>query len=270
MPDENASTQPAAATAAPETPTAPASTPAQDAPAADGVPAGSGSSAPAVATPQDWSTSLEAASPDDLRKHPKVAGIVGDMVDKAMRRWKAEQDQQYSQRAAQQAEEQLLKLAKEDPEAFAERFLSDKQREATLRQITRLREDTRAEFAQSVGRAYQDAPGWDEIDHAALAKAIAGLPDDEVIPAFHREAMRQLLTINAEKSAKTLFADWREKELPKEREALRKEVAAELLKKEPKPDTRRATSGAARPAWLDLPPGPEYDAAYEREVLGRR
>lgn len=257
-------TTPEAATAAPVD-TTPA--PAQDAPAAEAAEA----SAPAVDTPSDWSKHLESVSTDDLRRHPKVAGLVGNMVDQAMRRWRADQDQQVSQRAAQEAEEQLLKLAKDDPEAFSERFLSDKQRERALQNFSRLREDTRAEFAKSVGRAYQDAPGWDEIDHTALAKAIQGLPDDEIIPAFHKAAMGQLLEINAQKKAKAEFDGWKTKELAKEREALRKEVAAELLKKDAKPDlTRARTAGAGRPAWLDLSPGPEFDAAYEREILGRR
>jgi hypothetical protein len=266
MSEETASPTPVPATDAPATPTTP---PQATTPAAERA-AGEGTSAPAVDTASEWQKHLESANPEDLRRHPKVAGLVGDMVDKAMRRWRAEQDAEVSQRAAQQAEHHLLTLAKEDPEAFAERFLTDKQRETTLRQINRLREDTRAEFAHSIGRAYQDAPGWDEIDHEALAKAIANKPDDEVIPAFHKEAMRQLLDLNASRKAKAEFETWKEKELAKEREAIRKEVAADLLKKGPRPDmTRGRNLPTARAAWMDLPPGPEFDAAYEREVLGR-
>lgn len=262
MPDDVATAPIEAATPVPDAATTPV-----PAPAGDGAAQTEG--AAAVDTTPEWARYLDQAPADDLRRHPKIAGVVGDMVDKALRKWKSDQDGQVSVKAAQEAEAALEKLAKDDPEAFSERFLNDKQRERTLRQFQSLRDDTRAEFAQHVGSAYRDAPGWDEIDHAALMKAVAGKPDDEVIVAFHKEAMRQLTDINSQKTGKALFNEWREKELPKEREALRKEVAAEFLKKEPRPGLTRGKAAGGTPDWASIPIGPEYDRWYEKNVLKR-
>lgn len=223
----------------------------------------------AVDTSPEWARYLETAPTDELKKHPKIAGLVGDLADKAWRKKQAEHDDAARSRAQAEAEAALERLADEDPEAFAARFKSDKERERAIRQFQSLRNDTRAEFANAVGSAYRDAPGWDDVDHAKLMQAVAGKPDDEVIVAFHKEAMRQLTEINSKKSAKALYEEWREKELPKEREALRKEIAAEMLKKEPKPGLTRGKAAGVSNDWASIPIGPEYDRWYEKNVLKR-
>lgn len=202
----------------------------------------------AVPAASDWRTSLEGADPEELRRHPKVAGVVGQMVDAAMRNWQRTQAEEHSRVATETARQELRTLARSDPEAFAERFLTDDQRDIALGQLQTMRQQTEAAMAQRVGHAYATIPGWDHLtvdDHATLAKAIQGVPDDEVIARYNAVALDLLTKHRVEDAANERFERFKKSELAKEREAIRAEVAAELLKKEPKPDMTRATKAPA-------------------------
>jgi len=221
-----------------------------------------GSAAEAVQEAPDWRSLIDRADASELRKHPKIGGIVGQMVDTAMRDWQRNQQETYNRQATEAAREELRRLAKEDPDAFAERFLKDDQREFALAQLQTLRQQETAAMAQRVGRAYASIPGWDRLttdDHSILARAIQGLPDDEVIAAYNAKALELLAARRVEDAANERFEKFKKSELAKEREAIRAEEAAKLLKKEPKPDMTRATR---------QPPVPDFsrmtDADFER------
>lgn len=266
MPDETTAT---ATTAPAEAPPAD-----QPAPAATAQPDGGSptteTTSPERAPAADWRTVIDTVDVSELRSHPRFQGVVGDAVDKAMRRWRADQEAEVSTRAAERARTEMLDLARKDPEAFAERYLSDVQREDTMRRLEGLRADTRAEFARMVGAAYREIPEWAEFTpehHERLAKAVAGKPDDEVVAAFNRAALEVVAEIRAEKRASERVEKFKASELAKEREAIRKEVAAELLKAEQKPDMSRG----GRPAAFDPTTlsDAEFDRWYETEGPGK-
>lgn len=254
---------------------APAEAPAADQPAPAATEQGGGGSPQATPEAQaapaaDWRTIIDTVDPSELRSHPRFQGVVGDAVDKAMRRWRADQEAEVSQRSAERARTEMLDLARKDPEAFAERYLSDVQREDTMQRLAGLRADTRAEFARMVGAAFRDVPEFAEFTadhHERLAKAVAGKPDDEVVAAYNRAAVDLIAEIRADKRATERVETFKKAELVKEREAIRKEVAAELLKESPKPDMSRG----GRPAAFDPTTlsDREFDKWYETEGPGK-
>lgn len=260
--------------------TAPATVPAQDQPARPATTPASGGSPTATETAagdEQAASSpaerhyLDTADANEIRNHPRFQGILGEAVDKAVKRWEAKQQEAVSRQALERAEKELEELARRDPEAFSERFLSDKERERLGRQLESLKQDARGEIARHVGQSFHALPEWasfTDADHERLAKAVAGKPDDEVIAAYNRTA----LDIVAEKRIAAKVAEgiesFKKSELAKEREALRKEIAAELLKTGPKPDMTRG----GRPAGVDpttFKSDADFDRWYETEGPGR-
>ncbi len=94
------------------------------------------------------------------------------------------------------------------------------------------------EMATNIGFALHEVPEWKDLtdtDHQALAERLVGKPDEEVLGIFNRYAIDTI----AEKRANKKLAEWREKELAKEREALKQQLAAEMLRDSEAPDTAR-------------------------------
>jgi hypothetical protein len=249
--------------------------PATEAPAAS-TPVETGADAPAEIAPAvleapDWRTLVDGVDPEDLRRHPRVAGVVGQMVDQAMRRWQASQNEDVSRRAQDTARDELRELARRDPEAFSERFLSDDQREVALAQITQMRTQEAAAMAQRVGRAYSSVTGWDRLtvdDHAELAKSIQGLPDDDVIAVYNAKALDLLAKHRVADAASERFEGWKKSELVKERAAIREQVAAEMLKKDPRPDMTRSSRAPAHPDFARMSDA-QFDTWYVTEGPGK-
>lgn len=188
-----------------------------------------------AATVSSWQDELDKTDAKSLRSHPKIAGIIGSEIQRAIQLEKQRIATEEGARAAKEAGEHLRKLAQDDPVAFAEEWLTKEQQADIQSQIDNLKGQTRHEFATSIGRAYSNLPEWGELsdaDHDTLARAMIGKSEDEVIPIFTHKA----LDIVAEKRARKLLEQWKAKELPKEREALRQEEAARMLKTSESPD----------------------------------
>lgn len=206
-----------------------------------------------VATPEppptpSWSDLTNTIDPKDIRRQPRVAGIIGSELQRARMTWKQESDDESARAAAHAHEQSMIEMAKSDPDAFAEKYLSDFSQTYAQRQTDGIRGQTRKELASSIGKAYNDLPEWQELtdaDHQALAQALMGITDDEVLPTFARHAIDLL----AEHRAKKKLESWKQKELPKERDALRKEEAAKLLKSSEGPDL---TPPKSQPGKIDV------------------
>jgi len=252
--------------------TAPAGPPTPQDTGAAGSPseaAGAASGGQAVETPA-WQQAIDQAAAEELRKHPKVAGIVGDMVDKAIRNWERTQHERITAAQRQQAERELEEMAQSDPLGFSRRFLSDKEQDRLQRQFQTLRESTREEFARYVGAAYRGVPEWAELtpaDYESLARAVAGKGDDEVIAAYNARALEIIADKRAEKRASERHQKWRSSELETEVEARIKERQAQALQRQRAPSVARpAGPGApfdptklddkAFREWYEGPDGP--------------
>jgi len=198
-----------------------------------------------VAETPTWDQLLEKADSKAVRSHPKIAGIIGSEIQRAIQAERQRTQAEEGGKAAREAEARLRKMAQDDPVTFAEQWLSDDQKQDIRRQLDEIRGKTRAEYATNTGRAFQDVPEWKDLteaDHEALAKALMGKQDDEVIPLFTRHVTELI----AEKRAQKLLAQWKDKELANERKAIRDEEAAKLMKGSDAPDGARPRGTPAK------------------------
>lgn len=207
-----------------------------------------------VVTPQaetpTWQQELEKADAKDLRRHPRIAGIIGAELQRAVEADRQRRQEEQNRIDREQSEAELLKFLEDNADYLKQNHLKayDQlmflRRQYTDHQLGGVRERTRAELATAIGRAYGDVPEWKDLteaDHETLAKTVMGKSEDEVIPLFTRTA----LDLVAERRTQRKVNEWKEKELTKEREAIRQEEAAKLLRNSEAPD---ATKSKGQPA----------------------
>lgn len=202
---------------------------------------------PAAVTPS-WQEILETVDPKELRKHPRFAGTLGPEIQRAVQAREQQIKIEEQAIAARAAEENLRKLAQEDPVTFAEQWLSQTEQDNIRQQMSNIHGQAKHEIAVSIGQAYQNIPEWSDLteaDHESLASALAGKSENEVIPIFNQKALELI----ADKKATKLFSAWKDRELPKVREAIRQEEAAKLLTTSVAPDV---TSPKNTPGMIDI------------------
>jgi hypothetical protein len=214
----------------------------------------------------DW---LKTASPDEIMANDRIRGIFGSRIQQERERIGRELDSERERTAREQAEAELISLAKTDQFAFAERYLSKNEQERLAKDLDKLKSSTRNEFAKQLGAGYSALPEWNQLTSAEaehLARAVAGKADDQALIDFNAAA----LDVIAERRANAKLAKYRETELPKEREAARQEEAGKRLKNGARPSLARGEAAPTGKGWQDLPAGADFNKAYEENVLGRR
>mgnify|MGYP001594445993 CR=1 FL=1 len=235
MTEESTSVQPTPETEAPgEEVTAPAAAPA---------------SAPTAPEMPDWTAALDKVDHKELRRHPKIAGLIGSAAQQAIDDYKRRETEAASHKTAKESEDELLKLFEENADAIKERYpraherFIALQKERVQAELAGAKAEIRRGAAAQIGQAYRDLPEWSEFtqtEQEELAKALVGKTEDQILPTFAAKAA----DLVAERRAQKRFEAWKTKELGKEREALRKEVSAELLKGSPAPDLTRGRAVA--------------------------
>lgn len=239
---------------------------------------------PEPAAQPDWRQVIEQAPKDEFVRHPRVAGTAGEIARRMFEQHKADfEARQTAEQQRQQAEadrkaadgerERLRDLRRTDPLAYAQE-MEDLEAEQSRQQAESERQASEVKFQEQVRQdnarwfaaGLQRLPDWKEFgesDIQQLAKAVAGLQrDEDVLAAFSAEAIQIL----AEKRLVRERESFKTKELAKEREAIKKEVAAEFLTKGNAPDL-------ARPQGTTLRQSPDhqdyqkYNDWYEKTVL---
>lgn len=209
---------------------------------------------------------LETASVEEIVKHPRFGGILGQRQQEMRERVRKELEAEQAEKARLQAEQELEKLANEDPVTFAERYLSEKERKRIADQQRELRSGVRKEFAEKIGKTFQTLAEWQELtpeEFNQLQQAVEGKDDEDAIGAFNIAA----LNIVAERKSAKKLADFRSKDLAKEREAIRAEEAAKLLERSPRPDIARGSQAPAPdPTRLS---DKDFDQWYRQNMLGK-
>lgn len=200
---------------------------------------------------------LDQIDAEVLRKHPRVAGILGDMHQKARTRWETEQREQTETAAQKKAQEELERLAKEDPYAFSQKYLSEQEQARIKSQLDGVKGSARQELVQRIGRHAAEKYAFGQDETQRIAAALVGVPDEDVVAVFNAT----VTDIEADRRAERLYQDRWDKDIAKEREAIRKEVAEELRRGDPVADMRRGTP--VPPANLAGLSGVEFDRAFE-------
>jgi hypothetical protein len=252
-----------------ETTPEPAETTEQPTPDGAEAPPAAEVEAPAL-PPYDWRKALDEAPADELRRHPKFAGFVGSEKQRWQQDYEAQHKARQEDEARQKADEELRELARVNPVAFADKWLGSEEARAQQARLDGLETKARQDLASQLGAALHGVEEWagviaDPEALSAFTLAPAGKPPGQELPAIFEKAADLI----AEKRARARFEKWKADELPKEREALKAEITAELLAQSDRPDLVRAAARAKRGSWEDLPPGPEFDREYARHMLGR-
>jgi len=204
---------------------------------------------------------LDTVPADQLRKHKRFAGILGGTLEQERRAWEKEQKAQAQAEAQERVRNELLDLARNDPIAFAERYQSDQEADRVRQQMESLRADTAKQYMHQIGVSYGQTFNLTDDDIAQISEALQGKSGDDILPTFNVAAAK----IVTQREAQKLFNEWREKELPKEREALKQEIAANAMKGETTPSMRRSTPPSnVKPHML---PDDKFDEWYEQNVL---
>lgn len=219
--------------APPERPTPDAAppTPEPEAPA----PSTEGTPAPKAETP-DWRALLDTVDPKELLSHPRVGGIVGSRLEAERRRAIQEAEQAVE---ARQQDERLRALRKEDPEAYVREVEAQEQQRAQAGQVV-------SGIHARVLNLVATLP--DEVKAPLSGKNYPGSYDEGVF-AYTRDLM-EAYAAHREKAAVAKAEQRWEKE---RREAIRKEILAEINGDEPAPDTTRGaapTGGFRVPATM--------------------
>jgi len=212
----------------------------------------------------EWSViekALDKVPADQLRKHKRFAGILGGTLQQAQATWEQNRKNEEARVARERVEQEFIELAQNDPIAFAERFQSQHEADVARRQLENLRQETAQKYMHQIGQSVGNTFNLTPEDVAKIGEELAGKSDDEVLPAFNMAAIK---LVTAREAAR-MFEEWRNKELPKERDAIKQELAGNALKGQPAPSIRRSVPpGNIKPHQL---PEKEFDAWYEQNVL---
>lgn len=212
---------------------------------------------------------LNTASPDEILKNDRIRGIFGSRIQQEREQIRQQMSAEQDRAARQKAEQDLLNLAKSDPFTFAQTYLSKAEQERLQNETQNLKQSARVEFVQQIGRGYAALPEWQNLTPAeqeTLARSVMGKSDDEALISFNAAA----LDVIAERRANAKAAKFRESELAKEREAIRQEETAKRVKTSARPSLDRGATQPQGGDWQSLPPGKDFNKAYEEFVLGRR
>ncbi len=227
-----------------------------DAPAQEATPTPE-AEAPIAQTPS-WKDEISKVDPKELRSHERVAGIIGSEVQKAVQNYERSKLDELNQRARKTQEDDMIRLAKENPEYVKEHYpgfyeiATQTEKRRAMDEVQGLKGQAVSEFAEQVGRAIQDLPEWGERTQEEwddIAKELVGKTDNEVMAVFNKK----VIDLVAKKRTAKAIEDFKTKELPKEREAIRLEIMAEQLKNSESPDTTKPKSQPGKVSPADMP-----------------
>lgn len=183
------------------------------------------SEAPAGAPTQQediWQKLTDLDPEELLRRHPRLAGKVGEIADRLYRRRLMEEERR-------RQEEERRRLRDEDPFKYVE---MEKQREEEQQRLAQIV----AEIDSNVlGRLFAEAP--EPVQRKLSGKSYLHLPPYEARVAY----LRDLLEAWREHEMTERWAQERQRLSRELREAVRKELLGEIHGREPVPDT---TGGA--------------------------
>lgn len=195
-----------------------------------------------------------------LRSHPLVSNIAGDMAE----RQRQQREQEAARKAIEDERVRLRKLAEDDPLAFSQEMATRFDKEEADRRTADLRATTRQEYIQRIGTALRDIPEAQDLtaeEHARLAKTLAGVSEDDVLPVFQKFFTDLIADKRAAKKADAAIAE----RLKAERKAWEKEQADKRLKARTAPSVGAPPTGAAsdtgEPDWRTQPK--EWEAWYD-------
>lgn len=226
---------------------------------------------PAAPAP-DWREHLNSPDPDELLRHPRVAGIVGSRIDQAIRRREESIRAEERRKIEIAREEEFVKLARENPETLREKYPGvlqwvEERQQARAREVEEERARAiRENYNRQLAESYQRVPEWAEFnqdDAKRVAEAMSGIPDDQAIGAFNSVVADIIAEKRAEKKSEAKLAA----RLEQERQAIRQEERAKALSEDNGPDVKRP---AGRQPKVDVSKMNEAQFSQWWETVGKK
>lgn len=228
--------------------------------------------AAAEAQPQapatDWRTALDAVPAEELRRHPKFAGVVGSEKQTWLEEFKARETERLATEAKAAAEKSLEELAERNPVEFADKWLGERQTQKVREQLAGLETTARQDIGRQVGAAFHAIPEWAEIAGdpealAHLATTMQGKGADEVIPAWNAAAVELVATRRARAIVEKTLAE----RIQAERAAWETEAAGRGFVTSSRPDLVRGRGVATADPEPDFRRDPKaWNAWFDRNT----
>ena len=230
---------------------------------------GDGTATEQKAPVYDWRRALDEAPTEEVRRHPKFAGIVGSEKQSWEQQYKAQQQAAADAAAREKAEADLRELAERNPVAFADKWLSSEAARQQQKRLEELEYNARQAVGKTIGAAFHTIPEWEEIARdpdalAALATAMQGKDGDQVLAAWNAAAADLVAHRRAEKLAEARLAD----RLKAERAAWETEAAAQGFVRSDRPDLVRGGRIANADPEPDFIANPKDWNAWYRRTTG--
>lgn len=188
----------------------------------------------------DWRKALDEAPAEEIRRHPKFAGIVGSEQQLWRQSWVEQQKAEADAAARAAAEAALEEMAQRNPVAFADRWLGEKEATKQQERLAGLETNARQAIGKQIGASFHAIPEWGDIagdaqSLAKLATALQGKSNDEVLTAWNTTAVELVADRRARALAEKLLAE----RLTAERAAWETEASANGFVMSSRPDLVR-------------------------------
>lgn len=211
---------------------------------------------------------LDKATPEDILRHSRVGGILGNRIQIREQVVRQEEAARALEAARREIEEENLRLADEDPAELARRYKTDKVREREEREKQEQYNKIEQEFSTAIGETFKAIPEFQNLtpeEFNRLQVALEGKTNKREILAIFTTVGAEIV---ADRKAEKRLADYRAKELPKEREAIRTEEAAKRLQTSERPDLAKGSSTRTKfdPSKMS---DKDFAEFYNKEMLGR-
>ncbi len=211
---------------------------------------GEGTATPTAPQTPTWQSEIDRLDAGELRKHPKVAGLIGS---EAQRLWqqKTKTDVEAAQRKAREDQEKaFLDLVEGNTDYIKEHHPLVYERSQALqservqRDLAGIRGSTVKEIGEAIGQTLREMPEGqqmltDEQAMTSLAGALQNKADHEVLAIVYQHAVDYAAERRAATKVEAALAkrdkEWEEK-LVKDREATRQEERAKHLAASAAPD----------------------------------
>lgn len=189
----------------------------------------------AAAPEVDYAAMLDQIPEDVLRAHRRFNGLVGSHAQRLAEQDRQRIAQEEFERAKQEKEAELARLAEENPFEFSQRYLKDKAKERVELELRDLRTKAQTQLFEKIANSYSALPEWQQLspdEFAKIQQQVAGKSDDELVAAFNVAA----LDVLAERKASSRAERTVRERLASERAAWEQEAQARRLRGETIPD----------------------------------
>jgi len=230
--------------------------------------------AAAAAPAPDWRTALDTAPIDEVSKHPRFAGLLGERLQRERERIAQEAAETARRQADEEREADLLRLLEENDETLSTQYpkakeaLLERRRQREELDVQRRVGESYRDFSLRIGQAYASLPEWEEVVgkyRPALEEAInSKTTDAEQIQAFTITAADLVARVRADRQIQARIDD----EVAKAKEAVRQEMAAERMGGTAAPDMRRPGGLPSASRRVAEMPEDEFDQWWQAHRAG--